>query len=350
MTNIYSRLDQALIAMEQQESIYQPTPFWLTASNKIVKELRTYGVESFRKLPSALSYFVPNYGVPASGLNIEQVELLSTTLKKYFPEANKAHLSLNHSLSGHQSALSNYRVLQASENFNRLPNLLNFTESQVGQPLEQWVWDSHRYSRSALNYLLGLSFLKKHLGDDIPRKVLEIGGGFGTLGEIWSQSGISGWQYIDIDIPPTQFVADYYLKQVLGENQITGFDDVSSNVPVKLEDLKPASVLCSWQIEQLQGEIDLFVNFISFQEMEPHVVENYLQHVDRLKSRWVLLRNMREGKQLKKHGAAGVETPIKTDDYVGMLPNYRLIARNVHPYGYETVDGFHSELQLFKRI
>ena len=63
----------------------------------------------------------------------------------------------------------------------------------------------------------------------------------------------------------------------------------------------------------------------------------------------MLLRNIREGKQLKREGHAGVTTPIKTDDYLGMLPNYRLIARNVHPFGFETVDGFHSELMLFKR-
>ena len=115
-------------------------------------------------------------------------------------------------------------------------------------------------------------------------------------------------------------------------------------------DLKNASVLCSWQIEQLQGEVDLFVNFISFQEMEPDVVANYLNQVDRLKSRWVLLRNMREGKQIQKDGHVGVKTPIRSDDYVQMLPNYQLVARNVHPFGYETVDGFHSELQLFKRM
>ena len=346
----YSRLDQALQLMQQQAAVYQPTSFWATASQHIVHELDAKGVEIFRQLPSALSFFVPNYGVPASGLSAEQLELLSETLKQGFPQALKAQLALKHALSGQQSALSDYRVLQASEQHANLPDLLAFSESQIGQPLEQWQWDDHRYSRSALNYLLGLSFLKKHLEGEVPRKLLEIGGGFGTLGEIWSQSGISDWQYIDIDIPPTQFAADYYLRQVLGEDQVSGFDDLAAGAAVDIDSLKQASVLCSWQIEQLQGEIDLFVNFISFQEMEPDVVQNYLHHVDRLKTRWVLLRNMREGKQLKRDGNPGVTTPIKTDDYLGMLPNYRLIARNVHPFGYETVDGYHSELMLYKRI
>ena len=88
---------------------------------------------------------------------------------------------------------------------------------------------------------------------------------------------------------------------------------------------------------------------IKFQEMEPTVVQNYLYHIERLKTRWIFLRNMREGKQLKSDGHAGVTTPIKTDDYPDMLPNYSLVARNVHPFGFEAVDGFLSELMLFQR-
>ena len=56
--------------------------------------------------------------------------------------------------------------------------------------------------------------------------------------------------------------------------------------------------LPNWKIEDLRGSIDLFVNFISFQEMEPHIDSNYVLHVQRLSPNGVLLRNLREGKQL----------------------------------------------------
>jgi putative sugar O-methyltransferase len=190
----YSRLDHALQLMRQQATVYQPTSFWATASQGITDELNQHGVEVFRRLKSALTFFVPNYGAPASGLSVDQIALLEKTLKNNYPDAVKAGLSLNRSISGYQSALADYRVLQASEQPGDLPALLGFSESQVGEPVEQWQWGDRRYSRSALNYLLGLSFLKKHLDREVPRKLLEIGGGFGTLGEIWSQSGISDWQ------------------------------------------------------------------------------------------------------------------------------------------------------------
>jgi hypothetical protein len=115
-------------------------------------------------------------------------------------------------------------------------------------------------------------------------------------------------------------------------------------------ELPDFTVMCSWQFEKLRGQVDLFVNFISFQEMEPNVVINYLNHVDRLGSRWLLLRNMREGKQKKTLNAPGVKDPIVSEDYVRMLPNYRPVNQNVHPFGYQTVDGFHSEITLFSRV
>ena len=84
--------------------------------------------------------------------------------------------------------------------------------------------------------------------------------------------------------------------------------------------------------------------------MEPNVVINYLNHVDRLGARWVLLRNIREGKQTEMLNTPGVKEPIVSEDYARMLPNYRRVNQNVHPYGYQTVDRFHSEITLFSRI
>jgi hypothetical protein len=97
--------------------------------------------------------------------------------------------------------------------------------------------------------------------------------------------------------------------------------------------------------------VDLFVNFISFQEMEPDVVQNYLLHVDRLRAKFLLLRNLREGKQkVRKSGGVGVKNPIQGGDYDAFLPNYELIDTNTTPFGHQTEDGFHSELRIYQRI
>jgi len=347
--NSYPDLKSAQNAMQSQSPLFRPTSFWEKASLRISEELCIEGVENFRRLRTPLSYFVPTYGPPTLGLSHEQVERLSTVLGEEYPTSKKSQLALHAYLSGQLNALADYRVLVAADEPSRLPHLHNFSESSFGNPIEQFEFSGRRFSRSSLNYLLGLTFLKKHLGSESLQTVLEIGGGFGTLGEILSQSAIKDIRYIDIDIPPTQFVAEQYLANVLGTSKVASFRTTVDSESIAIESLPMATVLCSWQIERLQGKVDLFVNFISFQEMEPPVVDNYLQHVRRLDTRWILLRNMREGKQKKTIEKNGVEIPIKHEDYLRMLPDYELIESNVHPFGYQTVDGFHSELLLFRK-
>ena len=169
------------------------------------------------------------------------------------------------------------------------------------------------------------------------------------MGEIILKT-LPGAQYIDVDIPPTSFAAEYYLKQVFGKNKVSNYNDTKDLNEIKINELNTASILNSWQIEQLSGQIDLFVNFISFQEMEPKIVENYLQKVKALNAKWLLLRNMREGKQLRKDNRFGVDKPIFSKDYIKMLGGYELIGTNVYPFGYKTIDEFHSEIMLFKRF
>jgi putative sugar O-methyltransferase len=345
----YPDLTLAREDMQLQNEFYRPTVFWDEASSRIVTELCTHGVERFRTLQTALSFFVPTYGPPGGGFTEEQAAGLLDSLQRGLLQDKKPQLALSQFLRGHLSALSDYRVLLAADDRNRLPHLHTFSESAVGSPVEHFEFDGHRFSRSSLNYLLGLALLKKYLDGDVPRTVLEIGGGFGTLGEVLCSAGINDLRYIDIDIPPTSFVAQYYLSQVLGKDNVATYGQTADRASIEISSLPQATVLCSWQLEKLKGKVDLFVNFISFQEMEPHIVKNYLSHVTRLEARWILLRNMREGKQLRKNDWVGVDSPILGNDYLAMLPDYELMERNVFPFGYQTVDGFHSELLLLKR-
>lgn len=157
------------------------------------------------------------------------------------------------------------------------------------------------------------------------------------------------WRYIDVDIPPTSFVAERYLRAALGDARITGYVQTRRHSVIDIASLPSAWVLCLWQICSLRGAVGLFVNFISFQEMEPPVVAKYLYPVDCLQTRWVLLRNLREGKQARRGpGTMGVEVSIRADDYVGMMPGYELVDRSVLPLGFRTVDGFHFELLLLR--
>ncbi len=340
----------------EQDPLYQPTAFWARASAEISDSLLSEGVERFRSNPRCLGFFVPNYGAPTSGIGTDEQAHLIAGFKERNPADAKAVMALEQMLSGRAAALADLRVLQAADDPERLPRLHTFSESRGGgAPLEQHAIGEQRYSRSALNYLLGLVMLKRHIAreapsEPAPQTVLEIGGGFGTLGEILSQAGLPHWRYIDIDIPPTATVAEWYLRQAVGDDKVIGYFKTRDADTLDIADLPPVSVLMPWQLPRLRGKIDLFVNFISFQEMEPPVVANYLRLVSNLAPQWVLLRNLKEGKQRRRYpDAVGVDEPILGDDYAAMLPDHALVERGAMPFGYVTVDSFHSELLLFRR-
>jgi putative sugar O-methyltransferase len=348
-THEYPELTLAQEDMRAQSELYRPSIFWDEASSRIGAELRSCGIERLRSLPSANDFFAPTYGVPGSSLTREQSDGLLAWLRQRYPDARKSHLALAQFLTGTLWALSDYRVLLAADDPRRLPHLHTFSESAFGAPVEQFEFEGRRFSRSSLNYLLGLALLKRHLDGDVPRTVLEIGGGFGTLGEVLSRGGIDGLRYIDIDIPPMNFLAQQYLASVLGKANVATYAQTRDRASIDIRSLPMISTLCSWQIERLHGKLDLFVNFISFQEMEPNIVRNYLAHVARLGPRWILLRNIREGMIVRgEQGGLGVRTPIVSDDYPAMLPGYELTGRNVLPFGFRTVDDFHSELLLLQ--
>lgn len=338
-------LDFTLNISNVQKIIYKPTSFWKNACKNITDDIYEFGIENFRSFKRP-SFFVPTYGVPGNSFSDEMKNYLFQQIEKN--GTKKQLLAFQQFINGYNHALSDYRVFLSSNNENINPLLNNFSENEYGKPLEQFIFNNKKYSRSSLNYILGLCFLKKHLKHQEEIKtVLEIGGGFGSLGEILKNT--KGLKYIDIDIPPVSFIAHKYLKNVYGDSNIEPYINNKENIIIK--DLKPCSVFNSWDIEKLEGVIDLFVNFISFQEMEPNIVENYLKHVKRLNPNWILLRNIKEGKNKKINSkAVGVKIPIKSIDYIEMLNDkYSLLDSNVFPFGYKTVDGFNSELLLFKK-
>ena len=259
----------------------------------------------------------------------------------------KPMLSLTQFFSG-RSGLCPTTGSPGRDDSRKLPRLHTFSESSVGSPVEHFEFDGRKFSRSSLNYLLGLALLKKHLDGDVPRTVLEIGGGLAP----WARCVRCRYRRTQVHRhrhSPHQFVAQHYLGEVLGKGNVATYAQTASMATIDIDALPQAAVLCSWQIEKLQGKVDLFVNFISFQEMEPHIVRNYLDHVPP-PGRAMDFAEEHAGRQATtERQFRCVETPLLGDDYLAMLDGYELVERNVHPFGYQTVDGFNSELLLLRR-
>jgi len=352
MITKYKLLNIMLNDMKKQNTLYQPTSFWEYGSKLLIEELENNNIENFRNLTVTRNFFVPGYSAVEY---LENQSKYDPTIEQFdkIVQDKRFVTRLQRVFNGNSNAFSDYRVLKAS-NIDKKPYLDKISESAIGNPIEQHTFENRNFSRSFLNYALGLSFLKQKADTSEINTVMEIGGGFGTLGEILLQDNRNDIFYINIDIPPVAFYSTYYLQEVFGKETIACYDTTKDLETIDINKFKQthkALNLCSWQIEKLQGKIDLFINFISFQEMEPEVVQNYCNHIERLQPKYILLRNILEGK--RKQSAdflAGVQEPILGDDYDNFLPNYKLIDTDSITFGFITEDNFHSQLRIYKRI
>lgn len=353
MTSVQNKLlENMLNDMQKQEEIYKPTTFWQAASATIIKELNDNRIENFRSLLYTRSMFVPNYAMPTY---LDNTALFDKTKQELLiaTDDKKSNIKLERAMTGETQAFSDYRVLKAS-NKDFAPYTDKVSESSVGNPIEQFCFDNRYFSRSFLNYLLGISFIKQHISNPKINTVMEIGGGFGTLGEILLSDDRNDCFYINADIPPVSFVSSYYLKQVFSEDDVADYEDLKYETILNIDSLKKqkkAINITSWQVPKLKGEIDLFVNFISFQEMEPEVVNNYCKYITNLNPKYILLRNIEEGKKVQSDDYIyGVKEPILGDDYDSFLSQYELIATDNSIFGFKTEDNFHSQLRLYKKL
>ena len=345
--NFKNKLEHLRIELDNQNRLYKPSSFWKENIRKFFVIFKKKGINNFRSNNLANNFFIPLYHLKRE----KHADKFSKIINKKKKNSPKLTTELFRQLSGFNHALADYRVFRSSDNTNKLPYLHTFSENNVGKPKEQFNFEGKVYSRSSLNYLLGITCLKKITKNFVPRYVLEIGGGFGILGHIFGLSKVINLKYINLDLPPLSLVSEMYLKKIFGKYKVTDSLKEIKKKEIYIKKLKKFSSLPSWKIESLKGKIDLFVNFISFQEMEPYILKNYIKHIFRLKPKYILLRNLREGKQkITEKNPIGVKQQIKTNLYISLLKkNYNLIFQNVVPFGYKTYDNYNSEILIFKK-
>ncbi|AGI74409.1 hypothetical protein OA238_c45450 [Octadecabacter arcticus 238] len=345
MTDFDVNLANMLEGMETADSAFKPTNFWSSGLPSIMKDIEALGVETFRDHPSAAFFYVPVYA--------------SNTLRRYgrfvLPIANKLparkKAKFMRRLTRLDRALADYRLMLATSLQGGLP-IEDVSESDVGSG-ERFEFDGRSFSRSMLNYMRALNLYKRHADSSKVASILEIGGGYGTLGEILLKA-VAGGIYVNVDIPPVAAISTYYLQQVFGVDNVLTYTDAEELDEIDLDALKSryrAIVLCPWQLPRVKGQVDLFANFMSFQEMEPDVVRNYIKMVQPLVKYHVLVRNSAVGKKVAaKKGDIGVMEQVKSDFIQQQFDAFDTVAADAFVYGEENETGtYRSEVCLLKR-
>ena len=306
---------RSLAGLETCEPVYRPTNFWTPGVQRLLREMEVLGIDAFKAWPESFFWFYPVYGkrVPASDLR----------RMARIAEANGSAGAGRWARAALQSvpeARRDYDVARMAWNQENWPmDLESFGESELGGPTQTFRLvagdNAPRLTKPYLNYLLCLAGLSRHVSEP-PLSFLELGGGFGALGEIVMARADEA-RYVNCDIPPLLAISSYYLTELFGDERVLTFDD-------RVADLGPIEVtrsacLPNWRIADLVGDFDVFVNSFSFQEMEPHVVERYADTVAALGVRYVVSLNSRRGKPIAAGDTLGVKRQVVSSMVIEMF-------------------------------
>ena len=297
---------RTLDELGEVDARFRPTNFWAPGLERLLSDMDTLGLENFKSWPTARYWFYPLYSL---GLTDEKLEGTLAKGRELYPRLNEN--AARNRLSGKVLARRDFDAARLAWDHTRWPTRLErFGESEVGSRGEAFHLTGQRpaWTRPHLNYMLCMAALSRHV-DEPPTSLLELGGGFGALGE-FLMSRSEEFRYVDLDIPPLMTVASYYLRTLFGD-RVQVADELPERGPVSIEG---SGVLPNWRIGDVQDPFDVFLNAFSFQEMEPDVVSHYIELVAAKDITHVVSLNSRKGKNRLSEGATiGVEEPVTSD-------------------------------------
>jgi putative sugar O-methyltransferase len=304
--------DRTLEELKSCDALFRPTSFWGPGLTELLDEMDRRGLENFKSWPAAALWFYPRYG---TGFTNASIDATLERASQVLPSADRTWV--RSALNASHEARRDFDVARIAWDQTRWPvDLDGHGESLSGRPFQYYRFTGadHGWTRPYLNYALCMAALSRHV-DAPPQRFLEIGGGHGALGEFLMQRDTEA-VYVNLDIPPLMTVASWYLTELFGD-RVTIYDEMPDAGPVSVPG---SAVLPSYRLPDLVGDYDVFVNSFSFQEMEPDVVESYVDLVVARGVRYVVSLNSRLGKPKLADGhEVGVVDPVTSARVITMF-------------------------------
>ena len=199
--------------------------------------------------------------------------------------------------------------------------------SLAGNPADVLTVGGKTYTTSILDFYVTYAYCSKFVDFDAVDTIVELGPGSGKQVEVIKKLH-PNIRFLLFDIPPQLYVCERYLATVFPDSVVSY--DKTRNMESIPSTAEPGDgkiyMMGNWKFPLLDGvKTDLFWNALSFQEMEPDVVANYLKFVNQ-DSGAVFLQEAMAGFRYvaNKAGVKGVFQPTTLDDYKDHLPNFRL--------------------------
>jgi hypothetical protein len=230
-------------------------------------------VEARRHLAEARSQISPN--APAYGSRWQpQVDAMATDIPALRDAASCLHYAqYNITFDGRPPFPGDIMLIQfrewAVENEfpDLVPVLRQMYENPLSGPESLGHFNGRMVSRvlyyHARNCLAGITYANR------PKRVLEIGGGYGEIARVWLTNSIAPAEsYVIVDIPECLFFAEVALKTEFGD-QVGYFEGSDPGTRVLLVPLP--------YLSQFTRSADLVINTGSMQEMTDEWIDFYMK-------------------------------------------------------------------------
>ena len=212
--------------------------------------------------------------------------------------------------------------------------LAEISDSSFGLEKDNFTLiDNKIYTSLFLDHLLFIHQIKKNTEFEAINYILELGAGTGLLASAFLKLN-KKIKYLIIDIPPTIFFSEYYLKNI--GYKVFGYEDISKTNILDIKKIfEDYDVIClpSWKLNHLGNfQFDLFINIHSFQEMEKKQAMNYLSIFKKNLKNYIYLENEIEGhtKAVKKN-EFGVLEQCKLEDVESYLSKeFNIVKKDIN--------------------
>ena len=282
-----STVDEMLKELDNADSLFKPSPFWVELNRVHLKHLAESGIQHFKR-SIGIKYF--SWGV--LGIIRHQLSPIIKAIKD---------LNISPFVS---SKFSEYNIYlgEKSRNFNLLTakiyavyvaclfdyvaqNDKNKILQKVEEPLEGNPFLIKYKNRSISQDLCNSVHECYTILDNIKSKddlnIAELGPGYGRLGYIFIKS-FPQTKYCFIDIPPALFVSENYISSIFPDKKIFKFRAFSSFDSVRKEfEESQIRFLMPHQLNLIPDSyFNLFINISSLHEMNRSQISNYISLIN----------------------------------------------------------------------
>ena len=273
------------------KKLYSAGSYWDYKGRKIIIEIKKNGLENFRGYNSGVgTSFTDNLVLDVR----KEFNVKGRIIGKIFslPILNKIFDSQLRITKNYLNKFIQNQAIVYKNNKDVLDliNKFKFENTTEFGCIQSFIHKKKEYSCSYLNVAHRINKLSKFFNFGKIQTFFEIGGGFGANIHFLITNFPNIKKILYLDIVPNIFVGTIYLKHHYG-NKVKDYINLKKLDKISFSNNDDLEILCipPWLLEKVYTEIDHFHNAASFVEMPKKVIENYVNYIEKFKTKEISL-------------------------------------------------------------